>query len=179
MVNRRKANRRNNMQLQLAALRTQVKGRVVVPPFDPPQIVDIPWNTLTCSFAGASTQTVVKVSDLEFNITDQLLLFGSVSGTAWRASIEYRLQEVRVWATNQNVSLDVTIYDPTNADSGTFTSLRDRGTITRPARVGYIFPAIMSQNTLRGSTEGARNIISANVEAGVPRFYFRCLWRPY
>lgn len=179
MVNRKTNTRRHNQTAQIASLRKEIRGHSFTPAADPSMVNDIPWNTLTVQFQAATAQSTIKVSDLQYNITNQLLLFGTTGGTEWRVPIEFRLLEVRVYALNSSVSLDLVVYDPTNPDNGTLASLRDKGTLNRPAKVGYQYPIFVSSNPLYGATENTRTVVNANVSSGLALYKFRVLWRPY
>jgi hypothetical protein len=156
-----------------------MNGTKIMPPSDPRTIVSIPWNNATIRFVTSSNTGTIKVSDILFNIQEQLRLFGTASGTAYRVPLEYRMESVVIYSVNSGTTLEVIFFDPTNADNGTLTSQEDRGTAAFPAKLGYLYPNVVARNSLYGTTESGRTVYTYAAEQGNVAFYVRVTWRTY
>jgi hypothetical protein len=134
---------------------------------------------VTVRFATSSSTGSIKVSDILFNIQEQLRVHGVASGTAWRLPVEFRLLNIYAYSITSDTNIEVIILDPTNPDNGTLTTIEDRGTPARPARVGYSFPNRVSSNAMYGTTESGRVVVTYAASSGNIGFYVRVKWRPY
>jgi hypothetical protein len=172
------ANRRSE-QAQIRRVRTLLSGAKVNPPPDPPSVVALPWNQVHVRFATSGNTGQIKVSDLLFNLQEQCKLFGTTSGTAWRVPLEFRLERMYMYSLTSNVTAEAIIFDPTNADNGTLTTLEDTGTPARPARVGYLFPNRVNNNAMYGTTESGRVVVTYASTSGSLGFYFLMQYRAY
>jgi hypothetical protein len=147
---------------------------------DPPQVNVLRWNDALIRYTTTGQSSTQKVSDILFNIQEQLNLFGTVSGTAYRLNIEFLLEEVHVYSINTNDTLEVIVFDPTNADNGTLATLLDRGTAANPSKIGYLFPSRVSTNPAYGTTESGRTVMTiATASTGGTGIYLRIKWRAY
>jgi hypothetical protein len=172
-------NRNNNVKAQIKAIRRDMNGATLKPKVDPPAIVAIPWTSVVVRFATASNTGSLKVSDLLFNAQEQLRMFGTTSGTAWRVPLEMRVHNIRAWSTQSDCTLEVIIFDATNADNGTLKTLEDRGAPNHLACIGYQYPANVRNNPLYGSVESGRVLATYASSNGPVLFYYYIDVRPY
>jgi hypothetical protein len=175
-MNRRNQNTTNS---QIAQLKRALNGSKLRPKVDPPAIVAIPWISVVVRFATGTNSGTIKVSDLLFNAQEQLRMFGTTSGTAWRVPLEFQVKTVRCWSTASDNTLEVIVFDPTNADNGTLTTLEDRGAPNHLACIGYQYPANVKNNAMYGTVESGRTLATYASSSGPVLFYYYINVRPY
>lgn len=129
----------------LRATQSRNAGCKVVPALRPPQIVRLPWNSLTFSatYSTASTSTItITVGNLRQKIISLMGLAGSPG------LISLKVQSASAWNTAvgpnfAQPSLEGLFWELAT-DSGGSYSVRseqyDHGTLNIPARVGYVYP---------------------------------------
>jgi hypothetical protein len=84
-----------------------------------------------------------------------------------------------MYSVTSDANMEAIIFDPTNADNGSLTTLEDRGTPTRPARIGYLFPNRVNNNPMYGTTESGRTVVTYASSSGSLGFYFLMQYRAY
>lgn len=165
------------LQKQINHLRHQISGvKIRVKP-DAPSTVPKPWNSVTI-VTTPSVSSDFLVSNLKSLIITQLQLSGN-NGSAWEVPIEFRIKKIRGYAAASSlgsVLLTMTLYDFGLPDNNVLTLIKDQGTATNPATIGYIYPERVSNNPL-GTTEHTRKIFTPVSTSNDFKVYFDVLWR--
>lgn len=144
---RRSRGRRNlaRVESRINALSNSTKGFEMVLPNHPPPITQVPWNNvvLSISLATDTTETVVHVSDLITQITDQL----GVQPDSKNGFL-IRVHWVKMWALG-NYSISADFFD-LNKDTDQYyiKTIENWPARNQYARVGYSWPISMTERVL-------------------------------
>jgi hypothetical protein len=174
---------------RIAALQTQVSGKVIRCNPDPPKFVSVPWNNLTVGLTFTSddnpTRGLITVEDLAADVLAQI---GGPDGVP----IDFRLRMLRSWGksdSSEDVGFNfynIDIFDLTNlpaTDNSTdhvFTSINDTEAKNRYASFGFMYPKNMFNRVLNGdgSSSGLEIILGIDFKANsTVLLYFDLLWR--
>lgn len=120
---RRITNRTNRM----------VRGHTVTPRFDPPAIVDKPWNSAVIQ-VGNTGDDDVTISDIHKVALSQM-------GIVSTQTCEYRVRSVRVWGLSVSRPIRVSFFGFAGNDKSPLAEQLDWGTTQRFPRIGYSYPA--------------------------------------
>lgn len=176
---------RLNQKLQ--NLKVSTNGTKFTPAPNPPDFVEIPWNSYTFERTYANDQdqqtVVTTVSDMITQIRNRLNI--SETGVAETGNvIKLRILDFQAWATAKIQStgipdLKMRVYELNPSDALTArTTLRDIGTLNMPAKLGYRFPTVDSRQIL-SDADAAVNVASTQAEASGTSVTIRAhvLWK--
>lgn len=151
-------NRGGGYRVAITRLEHRMNGHRVVPSNDPPTFVQRPWNSYTFNRSAAATQdgdfVNVEVDDLFTQII-------SNCGLDTTATLEIKVLRGYVWcATNgptfTSPVLVAQFYEGSVSSAGTTavrSDQRDVGTLSRPAKAGYVWPINEQRNVfIKGGT---------------------------
>jgi len=166
MVYRRRGRGPNSQRRQAAALRQRINaehrrtdGAKLVPRLTPPQFTRLPWNTFTYSATWTTSATSSNIIDITVgSVREQIVSSMGLTGSPGR--ILLKIQSGQAWqvATGSGLSEpNLTAWffeiDPDAADYTFRSYQQDHGTLNRPARCGYQFPARDSKQVLSASND--------------------------
>jgi hypothetical protein len=175
---------RPSAAVQIRRLRNDMQGHHVTPSLDPHSFVQLPWNNWTFertyeANANPATQDITVI-----DIIDQLVArVGLTSATNCRIKIA----SCRAWVTAKGLvypDLAAEFYEIAGQQSETINRFpryigRDKGTLNRPARVGYNFPTVDRKEIL-GSDQGTLLLAKITDNSGVGStitIRFQILWQ--
>lgn len=131
-------------------LRRRFNGLAVTPQQDPPDVIDVPWNTLTINYGGTASAgyTNYRASTLVATLAAQLSIT-----TPDTHQLEIRVLSFRAWAlTGPRIGYRAYDYTPRPVQDGNATVLKeqeDAAAKNHWARVGFIWPASAQNVVLR------------------------------
>lgn len=119
-------------------------GHVIRTPFDPPNFVDKPWNSVTVEIAFQGDKQV-KCSDIAPVVLTQLGLDELKTTT-----IELRFMKARIWGLSVSRPLRVSFFGSSAASAGgaqAYGIVQDWGAPMRLPHVGWVWPVAIQQIT--------------------------------
>lgn len=147
-----KSARSRGVRAAVRRLRQTVKGRKVVPPADPPQFEQIPWNTITLGdnpelgSDGYKKYTGMELAEI---LKAQI-------GLTTLTALSMRLQDIRVWLVEpvENAFINLQVEDFTIGFGAQDyqVHIEDFAGKNRWARVGYELP-VSQQKVIFSSTD--------------------------
>jgi len=173
----------NRLKREIANLRADLMGRKLVPRADPPAFVQRPWNSWTYN----TTKTGVEAGAQELVETNTIInqLIKNI-GLDTTAIVELKVINAYCWCSSTGPGfasqvLQTMYYEGSVSSAGTQavrSDQRDVGTLSRPARTGYEWPANEQRNVfIRGGTSTAL-VTAIALEAGSSlTVRVHCLWR--
>lgn len=157
-------------------LRTAMKGRRVVPPADPPQFEQIPWNTITLGDNPELGEDGFK----KYRGEDIAAVLKAQIGLTSNTPLSMRLQDIRVWLVEpvENAFINLQVEDFTIGFGAQDyqVHVEDFAGRNRWARVGYELP--VSQQKVIFSSSDTEELFTVG---GVAKARFvtriRLLWK--
>lgn len=172
----RSASKRQNGRGAVRALRGAVKGRKVVPPADPPQFEQIPWNTITLGdnpLLGSDGFKRYTGEDIAGVLKAQI-------GLNTTTALSMRILDIRVWnvkeSENSFINLQVEDFTIGFGAQDYQVHIEDFAGRNRWAKVGYQLP--ISQQKVIFSSADTEELFTVGGVAGA-RFVtrIRLLWK--
>lgn len=144
MRGRRGRGRGRGRNISRRQLHNTICGHTIRTPFDPPNYVDKPWNTVTVVL-GATGDKQVNVTMIHPTVLTQLGL-DEIKTTTF----EYRFHKARVWAQSVSRPIRCSFFGSSAASSGgaqAYGIVTDWGAPNRQPHVGWEWPAAIKQVT--------------------------------
>lgn len=169
---------------------TALHGRAVKTANDPPSTVLVPWNQVTVVTTASVTSTginYISSAAVDLALRNQM----NLPVTSTTPELAFRIKSVRLWATPSITSSDLNVVDMAPCDlveSSGITAdtavlrkwLQDKGTVVRPASVGYMWPIADVDRVFRSTQdEVALFVYVATSTTQSYIVYLDILWRPY
>jgi hypothetical protein len=169
---------------QIRQLRNDLQGHHVTPSIDPHTFVQLPWNHWTFERTLEAVENPGIASISVISIIDQLVARVGLSNAT---NVRIKVLSSRSWVTAKGLvypDLAAEFYEIAGQQSGTISNYpryigRDKGTLNRPARVGYNYPAVDRKEIL-GSDQGTLLLAKFTDNAGVGStitIRFQILWQ--
>jgi len=161
-------------------LESRMDGHKFVPSDEPTGFVERPWNTWTYEVTVSTTQGATTFAVSAGNIQSQIRTKCQIAEDGNNLLIKVRTASA--WVTAAGLiypDLQAVFYelDP-NGTQSIRSQQRDKGTLNRPAKAGYVFPAADAKEIL-GSSESGVSIMTATADTPGSIITVRCqvLWQ--
>lgn len=157
----------------MSGLHALVFGAQLRPPFDPPPIVERPWNsmTLVIGFAG---DKLIKVSDIA------PVLWSQAGFTGNTPKLEIRVRSVRVWGLSVARPIRLLVYGFSDGAVPARQVLEDWPALNHYPRTGWVWNAALQTGSYsEGSSESLFQVdVGTSGGKGIPWIaYIDILWR--
>jgi len=173
------------LRREMVLLNRRMMGARLIPKSDPPAFIQRPWNTWTFEQTTTGT-TNDKLETSSKSIINQIIASTGLDSTA---IVEIKVLDAYAWLSANSSSsgviertvLDTRYYEGSVSAAGTSairSDQRDVGTLTQPARTGYMWPANEQRNIfIKGGTETPLTQNTIILGPGTLTVRIHVLWR--